>query len=145
MKKSTFEHALENNELDYYFKGLSDYFLLERDNGVHDYFTHIFIALDDIQCGKIEVDLFVREFTLFVKGLRNTQEDQEHFFKNIYFYLRVMYQTNTIDTDVLFNDAAAESAIRDYLHENKDGDLGSRFMSYIQRDFPQAKILTYLE
>ena len=145
MKKSTFEHALENNELDDYFKGQGDYFSLNRDYGVHDYGVRTFIALRDVQYGKIEADLFVREFTLFVKGLRNTQEDQGHFFENIYFYLQELHQSKTIDTDVLFNDVEAKSAIRDYLHDNKDCDLGSRFMSYIQRDFPQAKILTYLE
>ena len=145
MKKSTFEHALENNELDDYFKGLSDYFLLERDNGVHDYFTHIFIALDDVQCGKIEAELFVREFTSFVKGLRNTPDDQEHFFGNIEAYVRILYLSKSINIDVLFDSEASFSAIRHYLHDNKDCDLGRRMLSYIQRDLPQAKILTYLD
>ena len=145
MSNESFDNALVNNEVDLFFRGLDNYFCLNRDYGDHNYSPAMFLVLSDIQSGKIESELFVHEFTSFVKGLRNNPDDQEHFFQNIYFYLRNVHRIKTIDTDLLFNDVTAESTIRHYLHENKDCNLGKRIMSYIQRDFPQAKILTYLD
>ncbi|MBU2897645.1 hypothetical protein [Vibrio hepatarius] len=145
MSNESFEYALVNNEVDQYFKGSGNYLCLNRDYGVHNYGPALFLVLRDVQCGKIDTELFVHEFTSFVKRLRNNPEDQEHFFGNIEAYVRRIYLSKSINIDVLFDSEVSCSAIRHYLNDNKDSDVAKRVMSYIQRDFPQAKILTYLE